>query len=33
MAEPFIRPSREYLAMTIVSKENHDIHPEGESEV
>ena len=30
---PFIRPSKKHLPMTIASKENHDVHAEGESEV
>ena len=29
----FIRHSRKHLPMTIASKENHDVHAEGESEV
>jgi hypothetical protein len=33
MAEYLIRPSREYLPMMIVSKENHHVHSEGASEV
>ena len=30
---PLILPSRKHLPMTIVSKENYDVHAEGESEV
>jgi hypothetical protein len=30
---PLICPSRKHLPMTIASKENHDVHAEGESEV
>ena len=33
MAEPFIRPSREHLPITIASKENHDVYSEGESKI
>jgi hypothetical protein len=30
---PLIRPSTKHLPMTIASKENHDVHAEGESKV
>jgi chromosome transmission fidelity protein 1 len=30
---PLIRPSRKHSPMTIASKENHDVHAEGESKV
>jgi chromosome transmission fidelity protein 1 len=30
---PLIRPSKKHLPMTIASKENHDVHAEGESKV
>jgi hypothetical protein len=33
MAEPLIYPSRENSSMFIASKENHNVHPEGESKV